>query len=361
MAAFPRTGQRWRSFPFRTQLVCGLSGSANGTILNLRTDTEAADRSIVTKKLGASAERNATCPVWLNFLDQIFEGDQELIAFLQRAVGYTLTGSVEEQCLFILIGAGANGKSTLLRTLQRLFGDYAASIPMQSLMDQKHGSQQTNDLAYLVGKRLVTASEGERGQRLAESKIKLMTGGDRIVCRQLYREYFEFQPQLKLWLATNNLPTISGTDEAIWRRIMVVPFGVTFAQEQQDKSLGSRLAEELPGILNWAIEGCIQWRDDGLSPPSQVVQSTRGYRAESDTVGQWIEAACVQEPRRRTSMKVLYESYRSWCDNGGLEALSNSCFGKELTRRGFENRRASAGNERLGIGIKKPDRQEELA
>ena len=170
-------------------------------------------------------------------------------------MGYTLTGSVREQCLFILIGTGANGKSTFINTLQKLFGDYAASIPMQTLMEQRNGSAQTNDLAYLAGKRFVAATEGERGQRLAESKIKMMTGGDRISCRALYKDYFEFDPQFKLWLATNNLPTISGSDEAIWRRIKVIPFPVTIPDAERDRMLGDRLARELPGICRWAMQG----------------------------------------------------------------------------------------------------------
>ena len=160
---------------------------------------------------------------------------------------------LSEQCLFILIGTGANGKSTLLKVLQHIFGRYAGTIPMTTLMEQRFGSQQTNDLAYLVGKRLVVGSEGERGQKLAEGKIKLMTGGDRIVCRCMYKDYFEFDPQFKLWLATNDLPTISGMDDAIWRRIYVIEFPVSFAPEQQDKTLGDRLIQEASGIFQLGI------------------------------------------------------------------------------------------------------------
>ena len=178
-----------------------------------------------------------------------FRQDDELIKFLQRAVGYSLTGYVSEQCLFILIGTGANGKSTFLNVLQSLMGDYAGTIPMQSLMDQRNGSQ-TNDLAYLVGKRLVVASEGERGHKIAESEIKMMTGSDRISCRALYKDLFEFEPHFKLWLATNNLPTISGMDDAIWRRIRVIEFPVQIPLEQQDKTLADRLVKELPESYN---------------------------------------------------------------------------------------------------------------
>jgi putative DNA primase/helicase len=310
--------------------------------------------AVITKKLGASVVANTTCPQWLAFLNRIFDEDRELIAFIQRAVGYTLTGSCEEQCLFILIGSGANGKSTFLNTLQALLGDYAASVPMQSLMEQKYGSQQTNDIAHLLGQRLVTASEGERGQKLAESKIKQMTGGDLLSCRHLYRDLFEYRPQFKLWLATNTLPTIVGTDEAIWRRIRLIPFSVTIPPDEQDKTLATRLAAELAGILNWAVEGWKFWKDGGLNPPDQVVQSTGTYRTENDSVGQWIDAACVIEPGLRTSMKRLHESYHSWCENSGFEPLTSSCLSKELGRRGFDQMRTSTGNGRRGIGIKQP-------
>ena len=208
--------------------------------------------------------------------------------------------------MFILIGSGAKGKSTFLRVLQHLLGDYAGTIPMQGLMEQKYGSQ-TNDLAHLFGKRLAVASEGENGQRLAESKIKTMTGGDRISCRPLYGNLFEYVPEFKLWLGTNELPTISGTDEAIWRRIRVIEFPMTIPPEQQDKRLADRLISELPGILQWAMQGCIEWGKIGLAPPASVLQSTQEYREDNNSIGQWIESACSLDATLRTSMKDLYE------------------------------------------------------
>ena len=330
-----------------------VAGCSDGSILHLATGSSFCGTNvIVSKKLGANFGGHSSCREWTKFLNRIFDNDSDLIAFVRRAVGYTLTGTVGEQCLFILIGTGANGKSTFINTLQKLFGDYAASIPMQTLMEQRNGSAQTNDLAYLAGKRFVAATEGERGQRLAESKIKMMTGGDRIPCRALYKDYFEFDPQFKLWLATNNLPTISGSDEAIWRRIKVIPFPVTIPDAERDRELGDRLARELPGICEWAMQGLREWRQHGLKPPSRVLQSTGNYREENDTVGQWIEAACVQEPGLLTSMKGLYELYKSFCENSSIEALHNTCFGKELERRGFEKIKGRLGNRRVGIGIK---------
>jgi putative DNA primase/helicase len=223
---------------------------------------------------------------------------------------------------------------------------------MQTLMEQRNGSAQTNDLAYLAGKRFVAATEGERGQRLAESKIKMMTGGDRISCRALYKDFGEFDPQFKLWLATNSLPNVTGMDEAIWRRIMVIPFPVTIPTEERDRELGARLVQELPAILDWAIQGLCDWRQQGLNPPSRVLQSTKTYRDDNDTVGQWIEAACIVGPRVQATMKELYESYKSWCENSAAEPMQNNSFGKELTRRGFESFRWRSGNGRVGIALK---------
>jgi putative DNA primase/helicase len=220
-------------------------------------------------------------------------------------------------------------------------------------MTQRHASQ-TNDLAYLVGKRLVVASEGERGQRLAESKIKMMTGGDQIVCRALYKDFFEFAPQFKLWLATNNLPSIS-MDDAIWRRIRVIEFPVAIPLEEQDKTLADRLIKEgLSGILQWAMQGLSEWKKTGLAPPDCVLQSTKDYREDNDSVGQWIASACFCEPNARTSMKDLYESYKSWCENSSFEPLHITYLGKELGRRGFESHEAAKGNGRKGIRLWEP-------
>ena len=315
-----------------------LAGCSDVCVLGLKTGSLISDdiNSMVTKKLGSNFTQGSMCSEWTKFLQRIFDEDSELINFIQRAVGYSLTGSISEQCLFILIGTGANGKSTFLRVLQRVLADYAGTIPMQGLMVQRYGSQ-TNDLAHLCGKRFVVASEGERAQSLAESKIKMMTGGDRIARRPLYKNLFEYVPEFKLWLATNDLPTISGMDEAIWRRIRVIEFPITIPPEQQDKGLADRLISELPGILQWAMQGLIEWRKIGLAPPECVSQSTKNYRNDNDTIGQWKKSACICESGRRTSMKELYELYKFWCDDSSFDALPNTAFGKELNSFGIRN------------------------
>lgn len=294
-----------------------LVGCADGSALSVSTG-ELVDPGfeLVSKRLGTNFDPAATCPVWFNFLDRIFAGDQDVIQFVQRAFGYTLTGTVSEQCLFLVIGSGANGKSTLIETLRRLMGDYATSTPMQTIMISR--SEQTNDLAGLSGKRLVSASEGEPGQRLAESKIKLMTGGDRIKCRKLYKDYVELTPQFKLWVLTNNLPSISGTDEAIWRRIHVVNFPVTIPIAERDGRLIDRLSAELPGILNWGLAGYRAWSDAGLRPPQSVAKATERYRTDNDTVGQFVSNCCETADNSRTLTKTLYDAYVAWCGQSGI-------------------------------------------
>jgi putative DNA primase/helicase len=179
-----------------------------------------------------------------------------------------------------------------------------------------------------------------------------MTGGDRIVCRSLYKDFFEFDPRFRLWLATNDLPSISGMDDAIWRRLYVIQFPVRFSAERQDKTLADRLVQEASGIFNWGYQGYREWKEQGLIPPPQVIQSTGTYRRDNDSVGQWIESSCVLESSAGTTMKELYASYTTWCENSGVEPLSNGYFGKELTRRGFESIKGRSGNGRLGIALK---------
>jgi putative DNA primase/helicase len=236
--------------------------------------------------------------------------------------------------------------------MMQLMGDYGTTLPMQTLMEQPFGGGQTNDLASLLGKRFVTASEGEASQKLAESKIKWITGGDRIKCRHLYKDFFEFDPQFKLWLATNNLPAVSGSDDAVWRRIRVVEFPISIPPEDQDKDLVGRLIAELPGIFDWSLKGYRQWKEMGLCPPDQVLMATTSYREDNDFVQQWLKSCCVSIKNHDTSMKALYESYRGWCEEGGFQPKSVTVFGKELSRKGYEPLKRKQGNYRSGLALK---------
>ncbi len=330
-----------------------LVGLADGSVFDLATMAiSQQSRTFVTRCLGAEYDPGALCPEWHRFLERIFEGDQDTISFIQRAVGYTLSGEVGEQCLFVLIGTGANGKSTFINVLNHLFEDYAATVPMHCLMAQNGGNDQTNDLALLQGKRFVSASEGEAGRRLAETKVKGMTGGDRLTCRRLYGDYFSYDPQFKLWLATNNFPRVTGFDHAIWRRIKVVEFPVTIPEAERDPDLQYRLTAELPGILNWALHGYSNWSANGLAAPRTVKGSTDHYQNENDTIAQFIEDRCEQGAKVVTSTRDLYTAYRGWCSDSAQEALAGNMFGKALAAKGFVQKRGSKGNSWKGLGLR---------
>jgi putative DNA primase/helicase len=330
-----------------------LVGCEDGTILDLNAQSIVSETtSIVTKTLRCSFVPEADCPQFKAFLNQIFEDDQTVISFVQRAIGYSLSGYVSEQCFFLLVGKGSNGKSTFLSTLQNVFGDYAATTPAQTLMVDRYGNQQTNDLAKLVGIRFVTATETEKGQRLAESKIKRITGGDRIACRELYGHLFEYVPQFKLWLATNDPPEFSGGDESIARRIRVIEFPVTFDEATQDQQLPARLLNEAPGILNWALQGYVDWKQQGLNPPDQIKIATKSYRIDNDTVGQFIEACCIEDRTGKTSARGLHDAYKIWCFGSGLEPIPSTTFGKELKRHRFKSVKERSGNSWSGLRLK---------
>jgi putative DNA primase/helicase len=334
-----------------------LIGLSDGSVFDLSMNqTVSGTEAIISKKIGVPYDPATDCPTWKRFLEEVFEHDQSIIDYVQKAVGYSLTGSVQERVCFVLIGKGANGKSTFLKTLQSLFGDYAGTIPMQTLMEQKNGSAQTNDLASLVGKRLVVASEGERDSKLAEAKIKLMTGGDKISCRYLYGEFFEYNPCFKLWLATNNFPSVSGSDKAIWDRLRIINFPVSFDGAKQDKTLGEKLLKELPGIFNWALAGYEIWKESGLVTPEKITAITNEYRQENDPFGYWLSACCTTEDQKaKTSMKDLHDSYLKWSINSGVEPLSMAAMGKELSRLGIKAKRLRHGIVRIGIALQEED------
>jgi len=313
-----------------------LLGVENG-IVDLRTGQPIApDRLMrVCKVAAVTYAPDATAPLWCSFLDRVMDGDLAMIAFLQRAVGYALTGSTKEQCLFIAHGTGANGKSVFLRTLRELLGDYGRDCPAETLLS-KRDNNINNDIARLAGARLVCAIETEDGKRFAESLVKALTGGDAITARFLHREFFEFIPQFKLWLATNHKPTIRGDDHAIWRRIRLIPFTVTIPEAEQDGDLGAKLAQERAGILKWALDGCLAWQRDGLQTPEPVRAATADYRADMDRLGQWIEERCIVSPLVRVKAASAFQDYRKWTEERGEQPLTLTNFGNRLTERGIQ-------------------------
>lgn len=326
----------------------------NGTI-DLRTGEIREHRAedLITKLAPVEYHPGAQCPTWKSFLHAIMAGNQELIDYLQKAIGYSLTGLTIEQVIHILYGLGANGKSTFLDILVALLGDYAKQTSTETFM-KKNNTSIPSDVAALRGAQLVSASEIERGRQFAEVLVKQMTGGDKLAARFLFGEWFEFKPEFKIWLAVNHKPGIRGTDHAIWRRIRLIPFLVQIPADQQDKALPAKLKAELPGIFAWAVEGCLKWQREGLSAPEAVMAATEGYREEMDVLGEFLSERCVLNPPAKVSAQGIYQAYCNWAEtNGERKLISQRAFGQILTERGLERRKSTGGFYWwFGIGLR---------
>lgn len=248
----------------------------------------------ITKTAGVIYDKNATCEKWEKFLKEIFLDDLELIAYIQRVVGYSLTASTKEHAMFIFYGTGRNGKSLFLETISEVIKDYSINCP-SSMLIQKQNHGINNDVARLKGTRFATASETSQNINLDEELIKQLTGNKLITARFLNKEFFDFEATFKIFLATNHKPNIRGTDTGIWSKIQMIPFNLTLKEEEQDKDLGKKLLTESSGIFNWIIEGYRQWRDKGLSVPNKVKRATQLYREEEDDIGRFIKDECIDE------------------------------------------------------------------
>ena len=315
----------------------------NGTV-NLRTgERRTHDRAdLLTKCCPVAYEPGATAPRWLAFIERILAADAELIRFLQRAVGYSLSGDTSERVLFVLHGTGCNGKSTFLNALREVLGDYAQQTPTRTLM-AKVGDAIPNDVARLRGARFVTAIETADGQRLDVGLVKQMTGGtDVLTARFMRQEFFEFRPQFKLWLACNHKPTVRDTTDSIWDRIRLIPFTVRIPEDEIDRQLPEKLREEGSGILAWAVQGLLDWHKGGLRAPLKVAAATADNRAESDVFGQWLGECCDTQHGGTELLKALYERYDDWCrENGVKYAMTRNKFGRMLLERGFEREKSN--------------------
>lgn len=290
---------------------------------------------LITKSIGATFDPLAECPTWERFIVTVTGGDTELADYLQAAFGYTLTGKVTEQCLFFLYGNGQNGKGVFTETDKRLLGDYGQTAP-ESLFTKDRSDAATNDIARLAGCRMAIAAELDEGAAFAESRIKALTGGDTITARMLYREFFDFTPTHKFWISGNHKPTVKGTDHGIWRRLRLIPFTVRIPDEDKDRDLPAKLAAELPGILNWAIAGCLRWQREGLRIPQCVRAATEAYRAEEDIVGQFLDESTVIRQDARAGRTELYKAYQRWAASGGINhPLTARRFNRQLEERGF--------------------------
>ncbi len=310
----------------------------NGT-LDLRTGKLLSFRKkdYITKITTINHDPSAICPTWGKFLNEIFDENEELINYIKKVIGYSLTGSTREQEFYFLYGTGANGKSTFINVIMKLLGSEYSRQTASGLLLSKGNNESSSgeEIAVLAGSRLVSTTEVDEGRRLAESLVKQLSGGDRIRARRLYSQSFEFTPSFKIFMTGNSKPRIVGTDLGIWRRIRLIPFTVTVPPEDQDLDLTEKLLKELPGILNWAIEGCLEWQSEGLDPPDMVIAVTGAYQAEGDVLGAFLNETIIHILHTKTQAKRLYQIYCDWCEANGERPYSMRKFNQYLKERGY--------------------------
>nr|WP_316624581.1 phage/plasmid primase, P4 family [uncultured Ruminococcus sp.] len=320
-------------------------------IINLKTGVlnEHKPEYYFTKITAVDLSSAADCPRWKAFLDDVFNGDKDLILYVQKALGYSLTGSTSEQCAFFLYGTGKNGKSTFLDVVRDVFGDYAANIQPETIMVRNNsGSAINSDIARLKGARLVTSVEPNEGVRINEGLLKQLTGDDTVTARKLYSEEFEFKPEFKLWMATNHKPIIRGTDTGIWRRIHMIPFTVAIPDEKVDKNLPYKLKAEMTAIFKWIVDGTLLWQKEGLKMPRAVLDSVKEYRREMDVISAFINDCCDESGC--VAAKRLYAVYAQWADDNNEYCMSNTKFGVELSKR-YQKIKTPQGMQYNGISV----------
>ena len=298
---------------------------------------------------------NVDAPLWEKFLNQIFNNDEELIHYVQKAIGYSFTGSVDEQCLFILNGRGRNGKSVFSNVISNVAGNYAKQMNVQTIVAKKNQSGSANsDIARLEGARIVTSSELNEGDRFDESLVKQLTGGDKILARFLYGSEFEYNPKFKIWMATNHLPIIRGTDDGIWRRIKIIPFNIQIPKEKVDKRLEYKLKAEYTGILNWIVQGAIMWQQEGLEDPEAVRQVIENYRAEMDPLDAFLEECCTTGQNYSIKAREMYDAYHEWAKESEEYKMSLNKFGREMSKKLLRVKKRD-GWYYVGLKLKEPD------
>lgn len=344
----PGIPMRWTDLDIDPWLL----NCANGTVdLRLRASTLRPHRreDRLSRIVPINYDPDAACPQWQAFLERIIP-TAAVREYVQRAVGYSLTGHTGEQCLFFAYGRGANGKTVLFEIVTALTGEYTVAANIETFTVQRQRGI-PNDIARLAGARVVTVSETEDGQRLREALIKDLTGGDTITARFLNREFFDFRPRFKLWIRGNHKPQIRGTDDGIWRRIQLIPFVVTIPPSERDPSLLDKLRLELPGILSWAVRGCKEWQQNRLKPPQAVTAATTEYREDMDILGAFIAERCVIESAATVRAGELHKAYQHWCEEVRHSPMSLKRFGLAISERGFAKDEDKRGVYYLGIGL----------
>ena len=332
-----------------------------GGVVNLHTGMTRAHHHADYMTKVTAVSPGGDCPLWRSFLNRITAGDAELQAFLQRVAGYCLTGSTREHALFFGYGTGGNGKGVFLNTLTGILGGYATVASIETFTASA-GERHPTDLAMLRGARLVTAQETEEGRRWAESRIKALTGGDPVTARFMRQDFFTFQPAFKLFIAGNHKPGLRNVDEAIRRRLHLIPFEVKIPAAERDHDLPEKLKAEWPGILAWAIQGCVEWGMDRLAPPDAVVRATDDYLEAEDAMGLWIGQCCLTGAYRNDTSAALFGSWKRWAEAAGEQAGSQKRFGQALQARGFTaSRHHGTGRGFEGVAVAVPAAYSEAA
>jgi putative DNA primase/helicase len=296
-------------------------------------------------------EKDASCELWDKFLVRVTDGNDELCGYLRRLVGYLLAGITTEQVLHFLFGLGANGKTIFCEIVQAILGEYAIVVAPDLIMARRH-SGIPNDVARLRGVRAAFMNETSQGSRFDEAKLKDLTGSDTLTARFLHAEFFDFRPTHRIVMRGNHKPAINGTDEGIWRRLRLVPFSVQIPEDEQDRDLLSKLTAELPGILQWAIAGCLEWQRIGLKPPAIITDAVRAYREESDVLGRFIEERCSVSTLAQVRSSAFFSAYHDYCERAGERWMSSKELPLDMERRGFKHTRKAAARLYLGLELK---------
>lgn len=333
-----------------------LLGVRNG-VLNLRTGTllEADPAMLISRQAGAAYHPDAQCPQWLAFLVAVFDGDADVIAFVQRALGYSLTGLVDEEVMFFLLGAGANGKSVFANVVQAIFGEYAVTVRAALLArDAKgNGSDAEREKARLPGARMALINEVGLNDAWDDQRLKELVSRERISARMLYGESFDFMPSHAIWMRGNHQPVATDAGDGFWRRMVLIRFGRQFAESERVPDLDRRILDaERDGVLAWMVEGCLAWQRDGLRVPDSIKSESDAYRKDSDLLGEWLDTHCDRDLQAETPIGTLFDSYRSFLTAGGMRAPSSPVFGRQVSGRGFKTRQSNGRRLVQGLAVR---------
>jgi putative DNA primase/helicase len=323
--------------------------TSGGTIELQNSLPRISHRSDLCTKITSVAPKNSETPKWTEFLKKITGNNQELESYLQRVAGYCATGETREQVVFFLWGTGANGKGVFIKTIADVLNDYA-TVASMDLFLESHNEHHPTDLAHLWGARLVYCQETDRNRRWAEAKLKAMTGGDKLTARFMRQDFFDFVPRFKIVIAGNHKPSLRGVDEAIRRRLQLVPFTVTIPKEERDLKLADSLKAEWPGILQWIVNGAKVWYAQGLQPPRAVTEASETYFAEQDRHAKWLDECCIIEKAKTAYTATLFANWAKWCEDGDEPVGSAKAFSQKLDECGFVRIRGPRG-ERMFSGL----------